>query len=121
MTLETLVILALAAWRFAYLLVNERGFLGVGDLARLLAGVRQVKVERTGYNNLPYETTECQADNEIGRMLCCVYCTSVNTSLLALLLWCIGTGLRPSVAEAVVWWFATAALCIVCEKVNRYV
>jgi hypothetical protein len=119
--LETLLILALAAWRVAHLLVNERGPLAIGDLARGLSGVRQVKVQRTGYNNTPFETTECQADNEIGRMLCCIYCTSFWTSGMALALWCIGTGLTLSFAEAVVNWFAVAALCIVAEKVNRYV
>lgn len=121
MTLETLLIIALAAWRVAHLLVNERGLLAIGDIVRLLAGVRSMKVQRPGFNNVPYETTECQSDNEVGKMLCCIMCTSVWTSGMALALWCIGTGASLSFAEAVVNWFAVAALCIVCEKVNRYV
>lgn len=121
MTLETLLIVALAAWRFAYLLVNERGPLAIGDMVRLLAGVRVETVERAGYNNTTYQTTECASDNEVGKMLCCIYCTSFWTSGMVLCWWCIGTGITLSFAEAAVNWFAVAALCIVCEKVNRYV
>lgn len=120
MTLETLIVLALAAWRLAHLLVNERGFLAIGERVRTLAGVRQAEVQRMA-GNQSYTTTECQGDNEIARMLCCVYCTSVWTSAMVLWWWVIGTGISLSFAEAVVHWLAIAALCIVCEKVNRYV
>lgn len=120
MTLETLVILALAAWRIAHLLVNERGILAVGERIRALAGVRQVKLTHTTPDKRQYETTECAGDTEIGKMLCCVYCTGFWTAGAVLALWCIGTGYTLSFAEAVVNWFAIAALCIVCEKVNRY-
>lgn len=121
MSLETLLIIALAAWRVAHLVVNERGLLGIGDMVRTLAGVRSVKVPHTLPGGQTFETVECRADNEVGRMLCCIYCTSFWTAGMALVGWCIGTGLRPSVAEAVAYWFAIAALCMFAEKVNRYV
>lgn len=121
MTLETLLILALAAWRVAHLLVNERGILGIGERVRALAGVHQVEVEHELPNGQTFKTTECQANNETGKALCCIYCTSVWTSGVVLWWWIIGTGIRPSLAEAVVWWLAIAALSMFAEKVNRYV
>lgn len=121
MTLDVLLILALASWRVAHLLVNERGFLAVGERVRTLAGVYAVTRQHTLPGGQSYESTDCAGDNEIARMLCCVYCSSVWTSAGVLLLWCVGTELRPSFAEAVVWWLATAALCMFAEKVNRYV
>lgn len=121
MTLTALVICALAAWRLAHLLVNERGPLAVGELVRSLFGARQVKVQHETPNGTPYFSTECQGNNEIARMLCCIYCTSVWTSALALALYIAGTGLALSAAEAIVDWFAVATLCIVVEKINRYV
>jgi hypothetical protein len=119
MTLTALVVCALAAWRVAHLLVNERGPFAIGEIVRGLFGVRQVKGERT-VGIQTYTTTECQGDNEVARMLCCIYCTSVWTSALAAWFWIIGTAITPSFAEALVDWFAIATLCIVVEKVNRY-
>lgn len=120
MTLETLIVLGLASWCAAHLLVNERGFLAVFERLRRLAGVRQVEVERMA-GTQAYTAVECQGNNEVARMLCCVYCTSVWTSAAVLSLWIIGTGLHLSLAEAVVHWLAIAALCMFAEKVNRYV
>lgn len=121
MTLEMLVILALAAWRVAHLLVNERGVLGIGERVRALAGVHQVEVEHELPNGQTFKTMECQARSEIGKALCCIYCTAFWTSGGVLVLWCIGTGLHPSLAEAVVHWLAIAALSMFAEKINRYV
>jgi hypothetical protein len=124
MTLETLLVLGLASWCAAHLLVNERGFLAVFERLRRLAGVQQEEQSRTvgsGTNLHSYTVTECRGNNELAKMLCCVYCTGTWTSAAVLALWIIGTGLHLSLAEAVVRWLAIAALCIVCEKVNRYV
>lgn len=121
MTLEIAVILALAAWRVAHLLVNERGLLAIGERVRTLAGVYTVTKQHTLPGGQAYESTECAGDNEVARMLCCVYCASFWLAVVMLALWCVGTGLHLSLAEAVVWWLAIATFCIVCEKVNRYV
>lgn len=121
MTLETLLILALAAWRVAHLLVNERGPLAIGEHLRTRAGVELVKTQHTLPGGQTYETAECQGQNEIARMLCCIYCTSFWTSLLAVWWYWIGAGPTLSFTEATIDWFAVAALCIVAEKVNRYV
>lgn len=120
MTLEALLICALAGWRVAHMLVNERGILGIGERIRRLTGVQTVNVERT-VGTQTYTTSECTGNNEIARMLCCLWCTSVWTALLALLLWIVGTGITLSWGEAIVDWFAVATLSLVCEKVNRYV
>lgn len=121
MTLETLIVLGLASWCAAHLLVNMRGFLAVFERLRTLAGVYTVTNVRQIPGGVSYESTECAGNNEFSKMLCCVYCTSVWTSAGALALWIIGTGLHLSLAEAVVHWLAIAALCMFAEKVNRYV
>jgi hypothetical protein len=121
MRLELAFVLALAAWRVAHMLVNERGILAISERIRTLAGVYTVTKQHTLPGGQQYESAECAGDNELAKMLCCVWCTSVWTSAGMLALWCVGTGLSLSLAEAVVWWLAIAALCIVCEKVNRYV
>lgn len=114
MTLEMLVICALAAWRVAHLLVNERGPLAIGEHLRTLAGVQQVTVQRPGYNNVPYETTECVASNEVGQMLCCIYCANFWTACLMFALW--QTEWRAIVYLCCIW--AAGAFA---EKANRYV
>lgn len=111
--LEALFIVALAAWRLAHLLVNERGLFGIGDMVRVLAGVQQVTVQRTGYNKVPYETTECASDNEVGKMLCCIYCANFWTAILMLVLWNAG-------AQIVVYLCCIWAIGAFAEKANRY-
>lgn len=124
MSLTALVICALAAWRVANVLVNERGPFAIGEIVRVLAGVQQTERSHTvgsGPHMQTYATTECRGNNEIARMLCCIYCCSFWTSGIALTLWIFGAGVNLPSAEAIVDWFAIATLCIVVEKVNRYV
>ena len=113
MSLPDVIICALAAWRLAYLLTSERGVFGIGAGIRRLVGVRSVDVEKTT-STVKYTVQECQGNNELAKMLCCIYCTSVWTAGLMLLLWL--TGWQP-----VVYLLAIAALAVLIEKANRYV
>lgn len=74
MTLETFVILALATWRVAHLLVDETGPFEIFDWLRAQFGIR-VSEEGEFY-------LREGSDNQIGKMLLCLQCTSMWVGLL---------------------------------------
>lgn len=83
----TFVLLGLASYRLARLLVNEDAPFG---LARHLR------------NMLSASELECIEQGKAGRIssaLCCVHCTGVYTSAVVMMLWIVGL-------EPVIWLFA---------------
>lgn len=54
-----------ATWRLASLLIRERGPFAVFETLRDRAGVRFD------------DYSHCVADNEVGKSLCCIWCTSL--------------------------------------------
>lgn len=65
------VVYSLAAWRLAYMLVNEAGPLNIFSDLR-----RHIGVETTNGHGNP----ECDEHNPRFGMFCCVFCMSVWTS-----------------------------------------
>lgn len=85
MTLLNLLILALAAWRLAYMLVQESGPGHVLATLRKRLGVIEVEVQTpTGMHK------ERNATNWVGTLFTCVNCMSVWTAAL-----CYGLLLTP--------------------------
>lgn len=84
MSTNDMLILALAAWRLAYMLVYEEGLFEVFDRIRRVA------------NNW----------EQAGKLLSCVWCCSVWTAAGMLLLWQFGVG------RVIVYALALSALAI---------
>ena len=83
MTALDFVILALAAWRLAYMLVNEDGPGAIFSRLRYRLGVRSVVTR--GNDGQP-EASKV-ATNWLAEGLTCVWCVSIWTALLLLLPW----------------------------------
>lgn len=72
--LIVLLIDILATWRITHFLNREDGPYNLGNRIRQATGQR--------YD----EASQCTADNEIGKALCCFHCTSVWVALGVVLL-----------------------------------
>jgi len=94
------VIKALATWRLASLLVNESGPLGMFDKLRHAVGVR--------YD----ERSVAYGTNNLAELLTCVWCTSMWTALLFVLL-----GKRGALSQQVL--ALSAAAILIDSKVNK--
>lgn len=68
-----LVVYSLAAWRLTFMLVHEKGPMNMFQDIR-----RHIGVETTNGNG----QSECEADNPIFGMFCCMFCMSVWTSAI---------------------------------------
>ena len=82
-TLTDLVILALASWRLAYMLVNEDGPGAVFSRLRYRAGVRSVVTR----DNAGQPVASKVALNGLAEGLMCVWCVSVWAAALLLVPW----------------------------------
>ena len=77
-----LVLISLATWRLSYMLVSEDGNMSIAYAIRLL-GMRPRNGERTRWNAWKQSLTKPAAivpldiSNNFGKMLTCIYCTSV--------------------------------------------
>jgi len=103
MTLTELVILALSAWRLAYMLVSEDGPGDVFAHLRRLVGVRQKLADTPNGRQTPYGL------NPLADAFCCVYCMSVWCAALG---WC---GLQTPAAP-VVYILAVSGLAILAHR-----
>lgn len=101
MTPFEFALLSLASWRIAYMLVHERGFLGIFSWYRDFVHVARVTyTPDPAYPGLTEE--RCDSDREMGKLLCCVYCTSV---------W-VAAGLFALVALAPGAWWVVDVLAV---------
>jgi len=100
---------ALAAWRLAYLLVEEDGPGAVFARLRYRAGVRVVPAQ-TADGQL---TTARIAQTSLAQGLTCVWCVSVWTAGGLWALW----ALWPPVGRALATWLALSALAILWHEV----
>jgi hypothetical protein len=82
-TLTDLVILALASWRLAYMLVEEAGPFEVFSRLRYRAGVRSVVTR----DNAGQPVGSRTALNTLAEGLTCVWCVSVWAALVLLIPW----------------------------------
>jgi hypothetical protein len=99
----TFLILALATWRVSYMLVNEDGPYAIVANFRQLLGVRYDDYSQVYGISMP------------GKLLTCVYCTSVWVSLAYVIIWLV-CGSTVSVAIALP--FALSAVAVI---VNNYI
>lgn len=103
MNLEHLFVLALATWRISNLLVNEEGPFAVFEWLRWQVGIRW-DIDKEEHFVLP------KKDNVVGRMLLCIYCTSMWVGLFVYLAY----RLVPDITYAVGIVLAlSAAVCLV--------
>jgi hypothetical protein len=91
---------ALAVWRISYMLVSERGFLGFAQQLRQWAGT-YTEVDERG---------RAYSKGELGKLLECVYCTSVWIALPFAI--CLGKTADLAWMGYGVTWLALSALAI---------
>lgn len=101
-TLDLLVI-ALSAWRLAFMLVKEDGPGDVFGRLRRLVGVRQKLADTPGGQQTPYGL------NVAADLFCCVYCMSVWTAALS---W----GLLQTSAAPVAYILAASGLALMLQR-----
>lgn len=75
------LLFALAIYRLTRLLTVEHGFLGVFDRIRRRAGITYVTEDRRNLYGIVEPVEVPTANNLIGEILMCFYCTSVWVSM----------------------------------------
>ena len=98
--LAWVVISALATWRISYMLVNERGAFGVTEWIRNRVGVL-TRLDEHGRAYSP---------NELGKLLECVYCTSVWVALPFALI--LGVYANAGLLAYIGLWFGISGLAL---------
>lgn len=105
MNIEHLFVLALATWRISNLLVNEAGPFDVFEWLRAEFGIRW-DIDKEEHFVLPVK------DNVIGRILLCVYCTSM---WVALFVWACFR-LAPNIAFILALILAMSAITCLIDR-----
>jgi hypothetical protein len=113
MTLPDILLGGLAAWRIAAMISYERGPLAIFQRLRGLFGIDHFD------NGMPdcdgyFEDSPPHVREGAG-LLCCVWCSSMWTSLLCVML----LAAWPAGGRLILAPFALSALAIVMEKINH--
>lgn len=115
LTVLVLVAGSLAAFRLAYALVYEKGFLAIFQRIRTWAGVRIVRTQvRDTLGNISYEE-HTVGETTMAEIFTCYYCCSMWTSMpfgvLAALTFDYGPLLYPAVWFVGIAFFSWLAIC----------
>lgn len=103
MTITELVVIALAAWRLAFMLVKEDGPAHVFGRTRRWVGVRMKLPSDPAGREMPYGL------NPLADLFCCIYCMSVWTAAL-------NWGLLQTLAAPVVYILAASGLALMAQR-----